>query len=403
MKRIILFMLAALMLAACADTIEGSKEGYVDLDSKREEQQALTDSTADLGFDPEGSAEYDEKDYDIMRLGMSSVGSRVYWLYGADGNKGNFMLDTKTDSLHRLCNRAGCAHADNSPGCIDRINMCCSTASSKGIYFVRDSKVMLFDGTEQQDIYMNRYSTELSKRMFPDAPSVLAGLLCHNGKMYLLGPNYFCTFDPENGTAGEPVELTDSNTYSYCMNDEYLFCSNENLELFSCRLSDNRITKLGDKVNGICTRDNELYYLKWENDIPCLMHADSSGENAVQLIENCTVGYIITDKAVYYQHFREDSADLYVYDLGSKETRAVDLSCTVRSDVPETAEDESIVYPQEQFHPRMIWNRESDKLYVIDELYSEKDSFGQWLPSEGIVMFIFKNGSAEFEIKTDGV
>ena len=51
----------------------------------------------------------------------------------------------------------------------------------------------------------------------------------------------------------------------------------------------------------------------------------------------------------------------------------------------------------------MIWNRESDKLYVIDELYTGKDSFGQWLPSEGIVMFIFKNGSAEFEIKTDGV
>ena len=51
----------------------------------------------------------------------------------------------------------------------------------------------------------------------------------------------------------------------------------------------------------------------------------------------------------------------------------------------------------------MIWNRESGKVYVIDELYTDKDSYGQWQLSDALVMFVFKNGSAEFEIKTDGV
>ena len=402
MKRILSVFLSALMLAACADKGESSEKGYVDLDSKKEEQRALINDAADFGFKHSGSPEYDEKDYDIMRLGMTSVGSRVYWLNS--GSRGNFMLDTQSDSIYHLCNKEGCAHAENSPGCIDRINMCCPVASSEGIFFVNNDTVKLFDGTEQRDIYQNRYSTDALKKMFPDNPSVLAGMICHGGKMYLLGPTYYLTFDPESGKAGDPVELTDANTYSYCMNDEYLFFSNENLELFSCRLSDNKITKLGDKVSGICTSGNELYYLKWENNTPYLMHADSSGENAVQLIENCYAGYILTDKAVYYQHFREDGAKLYVYDLASGRTTAADLSCTVRSDDPDTAEDENIVYPQEQCRPRIIWNGESDKVYVIDDqLFTEKDSYGQWKPAEAVVMFIFKNGSAEFEIKTDGV
>ena len=50
----------------------------------------------------------------------------------------------------------------------------------------------------------------------------------------------------------------------------------------------------------------------------------------MQFIEKCTAGYILTDKAVYYQRFREGGAKLYVYDLASKETRAADLSLPIQ-------------------------------------------------------------------------
>lgn len=392
-KKIIIVLLTAALLAGCADKGSDSK-GYVDLDSVKEEQQELVENQSVFEFSQDGEFKYDDKPWNIMKLSLTELDSHIFYFSGL----ANIVLDTETDSFSHLCRIAGCAHSDNSPGCLDHLQMGCSVATSRGLYFPDYSKLMLFDGSEQRLIYVNKFSTDYLKKVHPESHDALDGIMIQAGRCFLLGGDFYIPFDLEAGKpSGEPVVLTEESViYSYCANSEYMFYSTENNELFSCRLADNEIAKLDDKVGQVCVSGDRLYYVKWEGEVSTLMRADKDGKNAEAFIKECYINYVITDKAVYYTHFKKDDGIVYVYDLATGQTEQVDISYTIHEDDPDTEEDETLTYPQENFAPYFVWNKKSDKVYLIDELTEE----GRGMTGKRI-WYIFKNGSTEFEVKTD--
>ncbi len=395
MKRATALLLAALMLSGCSSS--GSSR-YVDIEGEKAKQAELVGGFDTYEFTSGEMAELDEKPFNITSVGLTSKGAHTFCLGGVGVS--NSVLDTDSVRFSHLCNIAGCAHSQNSPGCLDRLQMNSPVAASVGIYFTSGNTLMLFDGSKQEPVYENTFSTNYEKEVFPDTPNTLSGIMSQGGRLYLLGASWFRTYDAASDKAGEPVVLTeDSSIISYAANEDYLFFATENNELFSCRLSDNTIAKLDDKVGQVCVNDGKLCYIKWEGQTPVLMSAEHDGSMPKRLIENCYVNYCITEKDIYYTHFHADEGKVYVYDRNTEQITECDISCKLREDDPDTEDiNEELVYPKNGFIPVIVWNKQTDKVFVLDTVEGEEAEL-----TDLRVGFVFKNGSTNNEIITDGV
>ena len=395
MKRSAFILLSILLLSGCADSTSGS---YVDIESEKARQAELVRDLDTYEFTSGKPTELDEKPFNISSLGITSIGTKTFCI-GSVGVS-SCVLDTESERFLHLCNIAGCAHSHNSPGCLDQLQMNAPVAASNGLYFTSGNALMLFDGKEQEPIYENTFSTSYEKEFFPDSSNSLGGIMSQGGRLYILGASWFRTFDVTTNTASEPVILSeDSSIISYAANEDYLFFCTENNELFSCSFADNKLKKLDDKAGQVSVSGGRLYYIKWEGQTPILMSAERDGSSPQRLIENCYVGCCITDKAIYYTHFHTDEGKVYVYDLKTRQTAEYDISCKVREDNADTEDiDEEICYPQGGFMPRIMWNSQTDKVFVLDTI---TDGDGQL--TNGRIGFVFQNGSTDHSIITDGV
>ncbi len=187
-------------------------------------------------------------------------------------------------------------------------------ATSDGVYYVDGNRICLFDGEDYTTILENTYYTDYEKEIYPDEKNLIGKMIISDNLIYVICPIYFFTYDINSKEISEPVNMSTCPTWAFCVNGGYAFYSTEDMELFACDLNTNEIKKLEDKVGQVCSKTENIFYIKWEGETPILYRAEKNGSEAKKLIEDCYVNYQLTDKGIYYQSYLTKECYFYQFE-----------------------------------------------------------------------------------------
>ena len=314
-KKYLLSLLLLLMITlnGCTSKTDNSSK-YVDLDSAK---QDIEENRLEIQND---NFLYDNKPYNVMKMN-STIDSDYFYTF----ENPHIKIDLQSGRIRYICENPGCAHTYNSPNCLSYQNLSSPVATTNGIFCVQDNKVILLHDNNEDIIFENSYYTDYEKETYPDNMSVLSALTIYGDCLYIIGPTYFFTYNLKTTEINGPHELCDSICMSMAVTAEYLYYSNDSLELFQQDIKTNSITKLDDKVGQVCVNNDNVYYIKYINydteKTPCLYRINNDGTDPQKLIEDCWVNYCIAGDHIYYQSFLE-SRNVYVSKLdGSDKTQ----------------------------------------------------------------------------------
>lgn len=298
----------------CGCTGNETQRHYVDIEKQ---QQKIEDNRLDIQTE---NFKYDDKPYNIMKL-TSTIDSNYFY----DFSFPNIKINLDNGRIQSVCQIPGCAHdAVTSVGCIGYQDFISPIATVDGIYYVDNDSVVLQKENSQSTIIKNKYYTDYEKENYPDNKNIISALVINNDIMYVICPTYFFTYDLINEKISEMHKTSNSLCMAFCCTDEYAYFTNENMEMYLYNLKDKSVKKLDDKVGQVCEKDDHIYYIKYDNDIPVLFSAEADGSNSKALINDCYVNYYITDNYIYYQSYYKKE-NLYRCDLKGENQTVIDL------------------------------------------------------------------------------
>ncbi len=301
----LLNMLVIVLLCACSSEKETGKYVNIPEIEKQIEDTQLNIDVIDFA--------YDDKSRNIMTKPFT-IDSEYFYIF----NRPNIKIDLKSGRVQFWCNVPGCVHDElTSKGCMNYVDYCSPVATADGIYYIRGNKVCFYDGEKESAVLENTNYTEFEETMHPDNKEVMGSLIINDDVMYIVCPTYFFTYNLDTKEISEPIKLATSTIFSFCLNDEYICYSTENLELCVFNLETKEITKLDDKVGQACEKDGRFYYVKWNEETPVLYRTESDGSNPQKLIEDCYVNYQVTDSGIYYQSYKTNDCYFYGFDKNS--------------------------------------------------------------------------------------
>ncbi len=356
-KKIFCIANALLIMSLCACNQAENEEAYVDI-SKVEEQIANEQLNIDVV-----DFTYDDKPYNIMRL-TTTIDSEYFYSF----NYPNIKINLESGHVQYYCNLAGCAHSElSSTGCMSWQDFCSPVAAADGIYYIDNDKVCCLDGENQITILKNTYSTDYEKEIYPDCKSIITALVIKDDLLYVVCPTYFFTYNLNTEMQTEPEMISTTACNGFCVGDEYIYYTTENLELYNFEIETKKITKLDDKIGQVCTENENLYYVKYENETPVLYVAELDGSDLQKLIEDCYVNYYVADSGIYYQSFLTKECYFYSFENNN----AIKITFNSDSDKEYTPSD----------YLNIASTSSMEHIFIID---TNKN-----------LLFIFENGNTE--------
>jgi len=352
--------LLVITLCGCSQAKSGAQSGYVDIS---EVEQNIEEGQLNINT---GDFNYDDKPFNIMKLNITIDGD--YFYYFTQQNK---KINLQNGRMQYVCQIPGCAHdALTSPGCTSHQQFGSPIATSNGIYYTEKNKVMLLNGGSSVKVLENSYYTDYEKEIYPDNKSGLTALVIKDNLMYIVGPTYFFTYNLDTQETSEPEIISETFCMAFCVGDGYLYYSSDNLELYLYNIEKKTSQKLDDKVGQVCAKNEKVYYIKYENEIPFLYSAKADGSDPTKLIEDCYVNYYITENSIYYQEFI--TKEIYKCGLDGKNPEKINLH-----------------------------NKELDEGEYIPSTYMLIASTGSMdhvfiMDVEGNIIYIFEDDSTEF-------
>lgn len=310
MKNILVLCLFPLILSSC--TLEKNNNNYVDLDNaeQRIEENRLNIQTQNFV--------YDDKPYNIMKLN-DTIDAEYYYSFKLP----NMKINLQNGRIQNICQIPGCAHTYDSHNCIGNQDFNSPIATTDGIYYIQDNQVMLYRDNSEEVILKNNYYTDYEKETYPDNMSVISALTIYNDTLYVVCPTYFLTYDMQTKKITEPKKLCDSFCMSLAATEDHIYYSTDSLELYQYDLNTNSAEKIDDKVGQVSADKGQIYYIKYEDEVPVLYVLDDE-KNTQRLIEDCWVNYYIKGDHIYYQSFYENK-NLYVSKLNGNDKIQINL------------------------------------------------------------------------------
>lgn len=354
-RHIFLVFLFVFLLSGCSS--QPNNSNYVDLDSavQKIEENKLDIQSKDFT--------YDKKPYNIMKMD-STIDADYYYIF----QESNMKINLQSGRIQSVCTLPGCAHTYRSPNCIGYQEFISPVATTNGIYYVQDNQIMLFHDSTEDIILENDYFTDYEKETYPDNKSIISALTIYNDTLYAICPTYFFTYNLQTEEITKPQKLCESLCMSLAATEEYLYYSTDSLELYQYNLKTDTIVKLDDKVGQVSISDEQVYYIKYEEEVPVLCTMNKDGTNAKKLIENCWVNYYIKDEYIYYQSFNKNN-DLYVSRLDGSGKQQIKLKY-------DESELTNLV--------KIISIDALDQIFMIDEIEN--------------VIFVFEKGSTVYRV-----
>jgi len=298
-KEHLVFLLFVVMIIIFTGCKYDTEKTYVDVDSKL--QGGNFDSTLELndtkGIDIEiNNFEYDDKPFNIMRMN-TTISSDYIYLF----NSPNLKIDVKSGGIVNLCEIPGCSHTENSPNCVNYQQFNSPVASIEGIYYVDNNRLMLHNGAKEIEIARNNYSTKYEEETYPDSPSIISAITISKELIYLICPTYYRTYNINTKELSQPYYLCDNFVMSLAVTNDYLYYCDDSLQFYQFSLTDNKVTKIGDKVGQVSSTADRVYYVQYENETPNLYSMEPNGIDPYLLIKDCYVNYVVSDNYIYYQ------------------------------------------------------------------------------------------------------
>ncbi len=115
-------------------------EVYVDLDSA---QNKIEENKLDIQTN---NFLYDDKPYNIMKI-TSTIDGDYYYSFQTPNTK----INLQSGRIQNICQIPGCAHNYISPNCINYQNFISPVATSRGIYYIDENRVMLLNENTEEN------------------------------------------------------------------------------------------------------------------------------------------------------------------------------------------------------------------------------------------------------------
>ncbi len=115
-------------------------EVYVDLDSA---QHKIEENKLDIQTN---NFLYDDKPYNIMKI-TSTIDGDYYYSFQTPNTK----INLQSGRIQNICQIPGCAHNYISPNCINYQNFISPVATSRGIYYIDENRVMLLNENTEEN------------------------------------------------------------------------------------------------------------------------------------------------------------------------------------------------------------------------------------------------------------
>lgn len=331
--------------------------------------------TADEGYDDEQSRY--EADY---------ASASANYIYFSDYD-GSYIVDIKNNTYSNMCNIAGCSHTGKS--CVDSMAKISIRYHKNGLYFLNGSSLYCRtnDG-EINKVYTNDFSTEWSKKMNPENPEVLKGMIFIDENALLMsGINFFIKYDLTTGERIDELVLPDGYVMDFCYSDGIIFSSYYNGKLVRTVWDTGEsetVAKLGTNVRLI---NDRIWYAKY-SPIGSKICSNNIGFTDEKIeIENTEVMFDVFDDVVIYTEAYERYYLINKYGETRELFKIEDLTYSYDKLPPEYQYDNG----ETEFQPKMIYFLNYDN----EDVYFEAK---YWIDCDGIT----KDFSTFYKVDTDG-
>lgn len=295
-----------------------ASSGYIDID---EASRHIESVELDLTVD---NFKADTKAFGVGTTKATVDDRCLYKNLIIDGKMTNVRIDLSSGRVSTICRNSGCAHRWDSQGCMNFYQFGVETATTEGIYFALNNRLMLYKDGKISEVYKNTFASDNSKEKKIDG-NVIQAAYPSGDNMYLVGYDFYIPYDTVNKKAGEAKVISDSMIWTFCASEDHLYYSNMDDELFEYDINSGDRKKLGDKISAVRVYKDDLYYVQYDAGVPYLWRYESGTGKTERIISDCWVNCVIKDDHVYYNHFSSDKG-FYIYDLKNKVEKSVDLT-----------------------------------------------------------------------------
>ena len=201
----------AFFLAGC------NREYYVDKDTIRSIYDEVRANKSEV-TDDEG---YDDEQSRYLFDGASAGSNYIYFTSG----RTNYVVDTNNMTYRNMCDVVGCDHTGKS--CEDSIDKNSIRYHKNGIYYLNGSSLYYrSDSGEVEKVFTNDFSTEWTKKMDPENPKLLLGMIFIDEHTLLMsGRNYYIKYDLATGERSNAVVVPEGDILSFCYSDGVIYSS----------------------------------------------------------------------------------------------------------------------------------------------------------------------------------
>ncbi len=305
-KRLFLGIYALLLTLSGCVRDDGQERVYVDT---KEAIEHIGEADLNIKSGPDTY-----KDFQITGANEDSDESFFYSEVIIDHHLTNVRVDLKSGRVSGICAVPGCLHDEKSAGCANKYIYTSGIHLNGGLFYVSGASLYFQKDSKSERLYSNRFCTDFAKENYAGNQYSLSGIALYENLLYLVGIDFYMTYDPVTGMVSEPVTLCEGLIYTFVPTKDYCYFTTDSEELIRYEKATGEIMKIADKCARCCEYDGSLMYVQYEAGVPSLYRSGYDGSDPERLIENCWVNFAIKDGYIYYQSYAGESR-LFLYDM----------------------------------------------------------------------------------------
>ncbi len=213
---------------------------------------------------------------------------------------GSYVLDINNMTYRNMCNVSGCTHTGKA--CENAMEKCSIRYHKNGLYYLNGSSLYCRTNSgEINKVYTNDFSTEWSKKMDPENPELLTGMIFIDENTLLIsGRNYYIKYDLTTGERSEAVVGTEGNILTFCYSDGVIFSSYENGKLVRTVWDTGESEQVSEHGSHVRLVNDRIWYANY-SPVGSRIYSNNLGFTDEKLeIENTEVMFDVFDDVVVY-------------------------------------------------------------------------------------------------------
>lgn len=264
----------------------------------------VDESIVSTNYDDERNSYF----YDYATCG----GNYIYYAYP----ERYIVLDINDMTYESLCSVAGCDHTGGT--CENSFDKYLMRYYHGGVYYPNGSSLYYRNSKgENIKVFTNKYSSEWSRKMDPQNPSLIAKMIfIDENTLLMAGRNYYFKYDVTKDEASEPVVLPDGVIFSFCYKDGIIYSSYSNGTLVRTEWERGKSEVLSERIDHVQMMNNRIWYVKAANRTISLFSNNLNYTDERQEVTGMGGLFHVLGDAVAYMG--EDDKTYYLYDTNGE-------------------------------------------------------------------------------------